>query len=31
VTIGVSLSTSPPEGAAEEMDSVREVVRVPAA
>ena len=30
VTIGVSLATSPPEGAAEEMDSVRDVVRAPA-
>ena len=30
VTIGVSLATSPPPGAAEEIDSVREVVRAPA-
>ena len=29
-TIGVSLATAPPKGAAEEMDSVRDVVRAPA-
>ena len=28
-TIGVSLATSPPQGAAEEMDSVREVLQAP--
>ncbi len=30
-TIGVSLATSPPEGAGEEMDSVRKAVGAPAA